>query len=173
MRNIKFMTLLLVGLVVAACGQDKAEQAQPVAAEQAPAVAVEPACSPQAVTDIQTVEITAGLSSKVLTAGCGELAAKGQIAVVHYTGWLFDAEAENHRGEKFDSSRDRDQFFEFPLGESRVIKGWDQGVVGMAVGEVRELTIAPALAYGDRDIGEIPPGSTLVFEVELAALKEN
>ena len=101
--------------------------------------------------------------------GCGDAAVAGQTAVVHYTGWLQDLEAENHRGSKFDSSRDRDQHFSFPLGGGRVIKGWDQGVVGMTTGEVRELTIAPEMAYGDRDIGAIPPGSTLIFEVELIA----
>ena len=84
-----------------------------------------------------------------------------------------DSSAENNRGNKFDSSVDRGDPFRFPLGEGRVIKGWDQGVVGMTVGEVRELTIAPEMAYGDRDIGVIPPGSTLVFEVELIALESS
>lgn len=171
MRKINFLTLLLVGIGVAACGQKQAEQLPSGAAEQPPPVAAEPACSPQTVVSIQTVEIAEGLSSKTFTEGCGDVATNGQIAVVHYTGWLFDADAENHRGEKFDSSRDRDQYFEFPLGGARVIKGWDQGIVGMQVGEIRELTIAPALAYGDRNMGAIPPGSTLVFEVELAVLK--
>ena len=87
---------------------------------------------------------------------------------MHYTGWLYDASAENNRGDKFDSSKDRGQHFQFPLGAGRVIKGWDQGVAGMAIGEVRELTIAPEMAYGDRGAGNvIPPGATLVFEVEL------
>jgi FKBP-type peptidyl-prolyl cis-trans isomerase len=89
---------------------------------------------------------------------------------VHYTGWLYDDAAEGKRGKKFDSSLDRDQHFQFPLGAGRVIKGWDQGVVGMREGEIRELTIAPELAYGDKNVGNglIPPGSTLIFEVELA-----
>ena len=92
---------------------------------------------------------------------------------MHYTGWLYDASAQNSRGNKFDSSRDRGVHFDFPLGGGRVIKGWDQGVIGMHVGEIRELTIAPEMAYGDRQVGTlIPPGSTLVFEVELADLKD-
>ena len=107
-----------------------------------------------------------------LHTGTGQIAEVGHTAVVHYTGWLYDESAENNRGKKFDSSVDRGQHFEFPLGARRVIRGWDEGVVGMKVGEVRELTIAPELAYGNREVGGlIPPGSTLVFEVELAGLK--
>ena len=87
---------------------------------------------------------------------------------MHYTGWLYDESAPDNRGEKFDSSVDRDQKFQFTLGEGRVIEGWDQGVQGMLIGETRELTIPPELAYGDRGAGGvIPPGATLVFEVEL------
>ena len=82
--------------------------------------------------------------------------------------------AENHRGKKFDSSVDRGQYFSFMLGAGRVIKGWDQGVVGMKVGETRELTILPDMGYGERGAGNvIPPGATLVFEVELAELQGN
>ena len=121
---------------------------------------------------IESVEIVPGLTMKMLQEGSGAVAESGQTAVVHYTGWLYDESAANNRGNKFDSSVDRDMHFEFPLGAGRVIRGWDQGVVGMKVGEIRELTIAPEMAYGDRQVGAlIPPGSTLVFEVELADLK--
>ena len=116
-------------------------------------------------------EIVPGLTMTIIEAGTGDVAEAGQIASVHYTGWLHDPAAPNGRGDKFDSSLDRGDLFDFPLGAGRVIRGWDQGVVGMRVGEKRELVIAPELAYGDRQVGNlIPPGSTLVFEVELAGV---
>ncbi len=122
--------------------------------------------------ELPLVEIAPGLSMRILKEGAGDTAENGQIAVVHYTGWLYDETAENSRGEKFDSSVDRDKYFSFMLGTKRVIRGWDQGVVGMKVGETRELTIAPELAYGERGAGNvIAPGATLVFEIELAALQ--
>lgn len=100
--------------------------------------------------------------------GYGRAAVAGDFVTVHYTGWLFDDNAPDNRGEKFDSSVDRGQQFQFPLGAGRVIKGWDQGVEGMLIGETRELTIPPELAYGDSGAGDaIPGGATLVFEVEL------
>ncbi|MCH7820607.1 MAG: FKBP-type peptidyl-prolyl cis-trans isomerase [Proteobacteria bacterium] len=119
--------------------------------------------------EIQRIEIAPGLSARVLKAGDGPLAQAGDNVDVHYTGWLYDAEAPGNRGEKFDSSVDRGDRFQFLLGAGKVIKGWDQGVEGMAIGEVRELTIAAEMAYGDRGAsgGLIPPGATLVFEVEL------
>jgi FKBP-type peptidyl-prolyl cis-trans isomerase len=113
-------------------------------------------------------EITPGLSARILRAGGGQAAQPGDNVAVHYTGWLYDEAAADKRGNKFDSSVDRGQQFQFPLGAGRVIKGWDQGVAGMQMGEVRELTIAPEMGYGDRGAGSvIPPGATLVFEVEL------
>ena len=121
---------------------------------------------------VVTVEIVPGLSMRILREGSGAAAEVGHTAVVHYTGWLYDETAENNRGDKFDSSVDRGQHFSFPLGARRVIRGWDEGVVGMKIGEVRELIIAPEMAYGDRQVGDlIPPGSTLLFEVELADLE--
>jgi FKBP-type peptidyl-prolyl cis-trans isomerase FkpA len=123
-------------------------------------------------TTVASVEIAPGLSSKTLLEGDGQVAEIGHTAVVHYTGWLYDETAENYRGEKFDSSVDRGAHFRFPLGAGRVIRGWDEGVVGMQVGEVRELTIAPEMGYGERGAGQvIPPGATLVFVVELAGLE--
>ena len=116
-------------------------------------------------------EIVPGLSKRTLLQGDGPAAEVGHMVSVHYTGWLYDTDSENYRGPKFDSSVDRGAHFRFRLGEGRVISGWDQGVVGMKVGEVRELTIAPELAYGDRQMGpDIPPGSTLVFVVELMGI---
>ena len=93
--------------------------------------------------------------------GTGAEATAGKTAVVHYTGWLLD-------GTKFDSSRDRNQPFSFPLGGGRVIRGWDEGVAGMRVGGKRTLTVPPELGYGARGAGGvIPPNATLKFEVEL------
>lgn len=121
----------------------------------------------------ETVEIVPGLDSRILQEGDGATAQVGQTAVVHYTGWLYDESVPDNRGDKFDSSRDRGQHFEFPLGGGRVIRGWDQGVVGMEIGEIRELTIAPELAYGERGAGDvIPPNATLVFEIELVDVKD-
>jgi FKBP-type peptidyl-prolyl cis-trans isomerase len=96
--------------------------------------------------------------------GDGAEATAGQEVTVHYTGWLLD-------GAKFDSSKDRSQPFSFPLGAGHVIKGWDQGVVGMKIGGTRKLTIPPELGYGARGAGGvIPPNAVRVFEVELLKL---
>ena len=109
-----------------------------------------------------------GLQFEDTVVGTGPLAQAGQDVQVHYTGWLHDAGQPGHRGTKFDSSVDRGMPFEFPLGKGRVIRGWDEGVQGMAVGGTRVLTIPAALGYGDRGAGAvIPPGATLVFEVQL------
>lgn len=105
-----------------------------------------------------------GLQIEEITQGEGEPAASGQFVRVHYTGWLTN-------GNKFDSSRDRNEPFDFPLGRRNVIAGWDEGVQGMRVGGVRKLTIPPQLGYGARGAGGvIPPNATLVFEVELLAI---
>lgn len=104
--------------------------------------------------------------------GEGALAAAGHDVSVHYTGWLYDDAAANHKGKKFDSSLDRNEPFVFPLGAGRVIKGWDQGVEGMKVGGKRTLVIPSHLGYGARGAGgAIPPNATLVFDVELLGVK--
>jgi FKBP-type peptidyl-prolyl cis-trans isomerase FkpA len=105
--------------------------------------------------------------------GQGPVAAAGDEVSVHYTGWLYDQHAPDKRGLKFDSSRDRGQPFVFLLGAGRVIRGWDDGVAGMRVGGKRELRIPAALGYGRDGAGNvIPPGASLVFEVELLGVRK-
>jgi FKBP-type peptidyl-prolyl cis-trans isomerase FkpA len=104
--------------------------------------------------------------------GTGPAIAKGQTAVVHYTGWLYLEGAPENKGKKFDSSRDRGQPFSFPLGAGRVIQGWDEGVAGMQVGGQRRLVIPPEKGYGASGAGGvIPPNATLVFDVELMGIQ--
>jgi peptidylprolyl isomerase len=101
--------------------------------------------------------------------GTGASPKPGQICVMHYTGWLYENGA---KGKKFDSSVDRGQPFEFPIGQGRVIAGWDEGVATMKVGGKRTLIIPPALGYGARGAGGvIPPNATLIFDVELLGVK--
>lgn len=106
--------------------------------------------------------------------GTGEEAVTGSTVNVHYTGWLYDANAPENKGKKFDSSHDRDEHFSFLLGAGRVIKGWDKGVTGMKAGGQRTLIIPPSMAYGARGAGNvIPPNAALIFDVELVSLQEN
>jgi FKBP-type peptidyl-prolyl cis-trans isomerase len=119
----------------------------------------------QGATMSATTTTASGLKYEDIKQGDGAVATAGKTVSVHYTGWLTD-------GNKFDSSKDRGQPFEFPLGGGRVIKGWDEGVEGMKVGGTRKLTIPPELGYGSRGAGGvIPPGATLVFEVELLKVR--
>mgnify|MGYP001246707240 CR=1 FL=1 len=116
--------------------------------------------APQVVTDNQFTTVLSGLKLYDFVVGTGETVNAGDIATVHYTGWLTN-------GTKFDSSVDRNEPFSFRLGVRNVILGWDEGVQGMRVGGKRQLVIPPALAYGNTGAGSIPPNSTLVFEIEL------
>jgi FKBP-type peptidyl-prolyl cis-trans isomerase FkpA len=106
-----------------------------------------------------------GLQYEDTVAGSGAEATAGRQVRVHYTGWLYQ---DGVQGAKFDSSKDRNDPFEFPLGAGMVIRGWDEGVQGMKVGGTRRLVIPPELGYGARGAGGvIPPNATLLFEVEL------
>jgi len=113
----------------------------------------------------EPITTASGLIYEDVEPGTGATAQNGQKAKVHYTGWL-------KNGQKFDSSKDRNDPFEFTLGAGQVIKGWDEGVTGMKVGGKRKLTIPPTLGYGARGAGGvIPPNADLIFEVELLGIK--
>jgi peptidylprolyl isomerase len=116
-----------------------------------------------------TMTTPTGLQITDTKVGTGATPKTGQICVMHYTGWLYQNGA---KGQKFDSSVDRGQPFEFPIGTRRVIAGWDEGVATMKVGGKRTLVIPPTLGYGARGAGGvIPPNATLIFEVELLDVK--
>jgi len=141
------------------------------AVAQAPAGSAAPAGANTSQPNKMEAVVTELKKTDVKT-GTGAEALAGKTVVVHYTGWLYDPAAPDGHGRKFDSSLDRKTPFTFPLGASRVIKGWDEGVVGMKVGGQRTLVIPAAKAYGDRGAGNvIPPNATLVFDVELTAVK--
>jgi hypothetical protein len=120
-----------------------------------------PAAPPPLPSDAQTQSLADGLQYIDITPGTGPAAASGQKITVNYTGWL------QSNGMKFDSSLDRNTPFPFTLGSGQVIKGWDEGIVGMKVGGKRRLIIPPALGYGAQANGKIPANSTLVFDVDL------
>lgn len=147
-RNALILPVALLGLAMGATAQPA-----PVASAQGTKV----------------ITTASGLKYEDTKVGTGAEAKAGQVAQVHYTGWLW---VDGKRGNKFDSSKDRGQPFEFPLGGGRVIKGWDEGVQGMKVGGTRVLTIPPELGYGARGAGGvIPPNATLQFEVELLGVR--
>ncbi len=108
----------------------------------------------------QNMQNTSGVAVEDLVVGQGATVEKGDTVSVHYVGTLTN-------GQVFDSSRDRNEPFTFTVGEGSVIKGWDEGLIGMKEGGTRRLTISPDFGYGDRAIGPIPPNSTLIFEIEL------
>jgi FKBP-type peptidyl-prolyl cis-trans isomerase FkpA len=159
MRNWKQWLGGVTLLALVGCGGEEADSAgqaepMPVASETAPAI------------DLSAMTQTnSGLYLLDLVVGEGEEAVPQQTVTVHYTGWFLD-------GEKFDSSVDKGETFEFPLGAGGVIAGWDEGVAGMRIGGKRRLVIPPELAYGAAGRSGIPPNSTLVFDVELFGVGE-
>lgn len=156
-RLASALTLLVLA---AACSAGDSQTPAPEPAAAAPAAAT-PVPAP-----------TTELVSTDLASGEGEPIAAGQVAVVHYTGWLYEAGAPDNKGRKFDSSLDRSEPFHFQVGAGDVISGWDQGVAGMKKGGKRRLVIPPALGYGDAGAGGvIPGGATLVFDVELLGIE--
>ena len=134
-------------------------------------VFVTTACSEKAVIKMESSGMGELIKTDVKLGG-GTVAKAGQTVTVHYTGWLYDAAAADHKGKKFDSSRDRNEPFAFQLGVGQVIKGWDQGVEGMIVGGQRTLIIPAEMGYGARGAGgAIPPNATLLFDVELLGVR--
>ena len=126
----------------------------------------DPASAQSAAKPVTTASGLQMIDTKV---GTGATPRTGQICVMHYTGWLYE---NGVKGKKFDSSVDRNEPFDFPIGQGRVIKGWDEGVATMKVGGKRTLIIPPQLGYGERGAGGvIPPNATLIFDVELLAIK--
>ena len=118
----------------------------------------------------KTMTTASGLQIIDSKVGTGASPKPGQICVMHYTGWLYE---DGKKGKKFDSSVDRNEPFEFPIGQRRVIAGWDEGVATMKVGGKRTLIIPPALGYGARGAGAaIPPDAVLIFEVELLRIEK-
>lgn len=148
------LSIALASLLLAGCGSRNSEAGGASAAPASP-----------------TAE-EARLKIIELKAGQGPAIASGQAAAVHYTGWLFDANAPDNKGTKFDSSLDRGQPFVFQLGAGQVIPGWDEGVAGMSMGQQRRLVIPPGMGYGASGAGGvIPPNATLVFDVELLGIQ--
>ena len=167
MRLACLTTLPLLFALAACGGTDDATEVEGTA-ETTDSAATALSCDPPAFDVGESVELAPGLTATLLKHGYGRRAEAGDLVDVHYTGWLFDPNAEDNKGDKFDSSRDRGQAFQFPLGAGRVIPGWDQGVECMMLGEQRLFEIAPEMAYGERGFPPvIPPNATLLFDVEL------
>jgi FKBP-type peptidyl-prolyl cis-trans isomerase FkpA len=153
-RHLRLSTLAIAVALLAACGGKS-----PPGASSATA----PTPAAPAVTALEIGE---------LHPGTGAAITGGQKASVQYTGWLYETAAPDKKGKEFDSSRNSGQPFSFVVGAGQVIKGWDQGVLGMKVGGSRRLTIPADLAYGDVGAGGIiPPGATLVFDVDLIGIE--
>lgn len=126
------------------------------------------ACSRPALPPVAAENTVATLTATDVVVGQGAEARPGAKVSVHYTGWLYDHTRPDQKGTEFDSSRKHGAPFSFDLGQRKVIAGWDQGVTGMKVGGQRRLVIPSDLAYGENGAGGvIPPGATLVFDVEL------
>ena len=182
-RALLLTTLICAGTLSACSRKEEAAAAAPATAEEATAPASatgDSSAESTASAQTGTAEPGAPASSTApqkldmtdIKKGTGPAIQSGQIAVVHYTGWLYTESEPEKKGKKFDSSRDRNEPFSFPLGGGQVIQGWDQGVAGMQVGGQRRLVIPPEMGYGASGAGGvIPPNATLVFDVELLAIQ--
>jgi FKBP-type peptidyl-prolyl cis-trans isomerase FkpA len=157
-REVSTVAVAVLGLALAGLAACQRNEPAPAADQSAAAAAW------VAISEMQMADIVEG---------AGAAASTGSAVEVHYDGWLYDPATADHRGTKFDSSRDRGQPFRFQIDSGAVIKGWDQGVTGMKVGGKRQLIIPSRLGYGERGAGGgvIPPGAALVFEVELLRIE--
>lgn len=173
MRRCTPWLLALCWPAMACATEPDAAQPTEAPAQHAKTESAAAATTPAEVPPVAATEAGPQLLTEDLRAGIGTEARAGMILAVHYTGWLFEPGALGYRGRQFDSSRERSRPFVFELGAGRVIRGWEIGVTGLRVGGLRRLVIPPELAYGSRDVGNglIPPGSTLVFEVELLGVE--
>jgi FKBP-type peptidyl-prolyl cis-trans isomerase FkpA len=153
MKNKHWAVAVATALLVAGCGK-----------KETPPPSAPAANTPAPITQLQKIDIVKGT---------GEGISAGQQAVVHYTGWLYDPSAPDHKGKQFDSSRERGKPFRFTIGAGGVIKGWEEGVQGMQPGGQRQLVIPSDLAYGPTGAGGgvIPPDATLLFDIELLAIE--
>jgi FKBP-type peptidyl-prolyl cis-trans isomerase FkpA len=170
MRRSLFVTLLCAAGFAAAQTPTPAPAPAP-----APAAAQTPAATPapEVLAPLAPVQVLDPLQITDTKVGTGAEAASGKEVQVHYTGWFYRPLTKNGHGREFDSSRGRGEPLVFPLGVGKVIKGWDQGLVGMKVGGKRTLIIPSRLAYGKAGMGNgaIPPDSDLIFDVELIGVK--
>ncbi len=158
---MKLLNILLAGFFALSLNACKAESTAPTTSTQE--TAMTSSITETSITELQKVDTQPGT---------GREAERGFHISVHYTGWLYDEKAEGHKGQKFDSSLDRKQPFDFDLGAGQVIQGWDEGFAGMKVGGKRTLIIPPEMGYGARGAGGvIPPNATLIFDVELLDVK--
>lgn len=153
MNNKHWAVAVATALFVAGCAKETPPASAPTTNAPAP------------ITQLQKIDIVKGT---------GEGISAGQQAVVHYTGWLYDPSAPDHKGKQFDSSRERGKPFRFTIGAGGVIKGWEEGVQGMQAGGQRQLVIPSDLAYGPSGAGGgvIPPDATLLFDIELLAIED-
>ncbi|WP_116810876.1 FKBP-type peptidyl-prolyl cis-trans isomerase [Steroidobacter cummioxidans] len=162
MKHQRSSSLILTGVaaavLAAACSND------------VPSTARRPADAPASSAAAPVAE----LQKTDIVKGTGEGISSGQQAVVHYTGWLYDPNAPDHKGKQFDSSRRSGRPFRFVIGQGKVIQGWDEGVQGMQPGGQRELIIPSDLGYGATGAGngEIPPNAPLLFDIELLAIED-
>ncbi len=164
----RLSTIIVAAIFAAGCSGEPESDAARTAGEDAARESEESVMNetggPPPVTG-DTTKTASGLQLIAIENGSGAMAQRGQVVRVHYTGYLTD-------GTKFDSSVDHGEPFEFPLGMGRVIPGWDEALALMRVGDKRRLIIPPELGYGSRGAGRvIPPGATLVFDVELLAVR--